>query len=107
MIKTENIEIRVYYCDNCGERIPTLPGEEVETFPGVNGENLHLCGNCWNNVPTCYECCRTALSDNDLFSNDAIYEGHQLCVDCLSDGIHSVKKAVSAAEIFLQRHKVE
>lgn len=107
MIKKETIEIQVCYCDNCGAKIPTMIGEKVQTYTSTDGEQVHLCDDCWDNAPTCYECGRVGLSDDDLFAEDRIYEGHFLCADCLSDEICSIKKAVSVAEAFLQRHKVE
>lgn len=107
MIKKETIEIQVCYCDNCGAKIPTMIGEKVQTYTSTDGEQLHLCDDCLYDVPTCNECGRVGLSDNDLFDDAGICEGSFLCANCLSDEISSVKKALSAAEAFLQRHKVE
>ena len=107
MIKKETIEIQVYYCDNCGAKISTTIGKEIQTYTSTDGEQVHLCDDCLYNVPVCDECDRVGLSDNDLFSTSRICEGSFLCANCLSDEILSVKKALSAAEAFLQRHKVE
>ena len=107
MIKKETIEIQVCYCDNCGAKIPTTIGEEVQTYTSTDGEQVHLCDDCLYDIPICHECGRVGLSNNSMFADDEIAEGHLLCVNCLSGEIYFIKKALSAAEAFLQRHKVE
>lgn len=108
MIKKEMKEIEVYYCDNCGAKIAESPyANEIEGYKDINGNVIHLCESCWNELSICSGCRRFALSKEDLFYDDNIWNGEALCQHCLKEELADFEHSISAAKAFLNRHGVK